>query len=287
MIKIEPIENSTEYILHFNADSKTERVRCILDICQSLSCQCKTIGFQVLPDSGNTVAGIDQPLKFSVDVYTERLEGNECSKDHKFAEAFVSGLENKDWDLLKGHFIGFKRHLTENYDLSTVETEFPAELIEKDGLSIGYKEILPFAKDLIIKMGEDSLIVDEQYCLNPSCSCIHAYLTFIPVQNNQIVEDKGISGIRVDYINKTWEKEDAPKDTLLLPELRSALEEAEPDIYNVLHKHHAELRRLYRKYRIDKNSALGPSNITARIGRNGPCPCGSGKKYKKCCLQKS
>ena len=24
---------------------------------------------------------------------------------------------------------------------------------------------------------------------------------------------------------------------------------------------------------------------TPRIGRNDPCPCGSGKKYKKCCLQ--
>ncbi len=23
-----------------------------------------------------------------------------------------------------------------------------------------------------------------------------------------------------------------------------------------------------------------------KIGRNDPCPCGSGKKYKKCCLQK-
>jgi tetratricopeptide (TPR) repeat protein len=22
------------------------------------------------------------------------------------------------------------------------------------------------------------------------------------------------------------------------------------------------------------------------LGRNGPCPCGSGKKYKKCCLKK-
>ncbi|HHX32016.1 MAG TPA: SEC-C domain-containing protein, partial [Bacteroidales bacterium] len=23
-----------------------------------------------------------------------------------------------------------------------------------------------------------------------------------------------------------------------------------------------------------------------KIGRNDPCPCGSGKKYKKCCLGK-
>ncbi|NLI11207.1 SEC-C metal-binding domain-containing protein [Pelotomaculum propionicicum] len=22
-----------------------------------------------------------------------------------------------------------------------------------------------------------------------------------------------------------------------------------------------------------------------KVGRNAPCPCGSGKKYKNCCLQ--
>jgi SEC-C motif-containing protein len=25
--------------------------------------------------------------------------------------------------------------------------------------------------------------------------------------------------------------------------------------------------------------------ISVKIGRNEPCPCGSGKKYKKCCQQ--
>jgi len=24
-----------------------------------------------------------------------------------------------------------------------------------------------------------------------------------------------------------------------------------------------------------------------KVGRNEPCPCGSGKKYKKCCLNKN
>ena len=27
-------------------------------------------------------------------------------------------------------------------------------------------------------------------------------------------------------------------------------------------------------------------NLSKKIGRNAPCPCGSGKKYKKCCLGK-
>ena len=29
-----------------------------------------------------------------------------------------------------------------------------------------------------------------------------------------------------------------------------------------------------------------PLNKKIKVGRNEPCPCGSGKKYKKCCLNK-
>jgi uncharacterized protein YecA (UPF0149 family) len=27
-----------------------------------------------------------------------------------------------------------------------------------------------------------------------------------------------------------------------------------------------------------------PLSSSIKVGRNDPCPCGSGKKYKKCCL---
>jgi preprotein translocase subunit SecA len=27
-------------------------------------------------------------------------------------------------------------------------------------------------------------------------------------------------------------------------------------------------------------------NLEPRVGRNDPCPCGSGKKYKQCCMRK-
>jgi SWIM/SEC-C metal-binding protein len=35
----------------------------------------------------------------------------------------------------------------------------------------------------------------------------------------------------------------------------------------------------------DLEKALNPSEPirSEKIGRNDPCPCGSGKKYKKCC----
>jgi preprotein translocase subunit SecA len=34
----------------------------------------------------------------------------------------------------------------------------------------------------------------------------------------------------------------------------------------------------------EKEPALVPPKTThPKVGRNDPCPCGSGKKYKKCC----
>ena len=37
---------------------------------------------------------------------------------------------------------------------------------------------------------------------------------------------------------------------------------------------------------IDKEVKLEPIVMDKKVGRNDPCPCGSSKKYKKCCLRK-
>ena len=34
---------------------------------------------------------------------------------------------------------------------------------------------------------------------------------------------------------------------------------------------------------IDKEGKKIPKRVGKKIGRNDPCPCGSGKKYKNCC----
>jgi len=32
----------------------------------------------------------------------------------------------------------------------------------------------------------------------------------------------------------------------------------------------------------DKNQKAEPVRVEKKVGRNDPCPCGSGKKYKQC-----
>jgi uncharacterized protein YchJ len=37
---------------------------------------------------------------------------------------------------------------------------------------------------------------------------------------------------------------------------------------------------------LEEEEFRAPARRGKKIGRNAPCPCGSGKKYKKCCLKK-
>ena len=37
-------------------------------------------------------------------------------------------------------------------------------------------------------------------------------------------------------------------------------------------------------YNIRQEAAASNRRLDGKVGRNDPCPCGSGKKYKKCCL---
>ncbi len=59
----------------------------------------------------------------------------------------------------------------------------------------------------------------------------------------------------------------------------------EQDGQDVVHKEIAEFRKHEEKWYY-YNSSFPSSTMRreeAKIGRNDPCPCGSGKKYKKCC----
>lgn len=51
----------------------------------------------------------------------------------------------------------------------------------------------------------------------------------------------------------------------------------------------SEFQRLEGKWLFTRPVRQGPAPLKAtapKVGRNDPCPCGSGKKYKQCCLAK-
>ena len=76
--------------------------------------------------------------------------------------------------------------------------------------------------------------------------------------------------IPVDESRGSWEVERKKKDSDLRL-LESVCVQHEIDHLNGITIHDREIK-------------LEPTKVEKKVGRNDPCPCGSGKKHKKCCL---
>ena len=68
-----------------------------------------------------------------------------------------------------------------------------------------------------------------------------------------------------------------------LNELTAAYLDIAGNLPEDLNGHVSALKTEWDEYR-GKNAPSVPTKSSPKIGRNDPCPCGSGQKYKKCCL---
>ena len=142
-----------------------------------------------------------------------------------------------------------------------------------------YNEIFPYAGDITFQDGNIEYLVDDQYCLNPKCSCKDVVLTIVPIIDGKSSTGRQTATVIYDYITKKWKVE---RDFPNINEIMAELQKAIPDLSSIVKKRHRNLRLLYQNYRKKNNIETGDVS-KRKIGRNEPCPCGSGKKYKMCC----
>lgn len=116
---------------------------------------------------------------------------------------------------------------------------------------------------------------DEMYCPMPDCECGEVLICFetimprgAPTPGQVVVQRSGATEIKP---NKT--------DCNRLAQLWAAFQQRHPN----------HLARFARRYFIIKNIGARivamprEVRVSPKVGRNDTCPCGSGKKYKKCC----
>ena len=221
-------------------------------------------------------------------------------------------LQPPDWEALADFFLATKRHRMETMDLATVPAEFPAEVMAERGSMVGYVEVFPWAQPWDFMLSADWWLADDQYCVRPGCTCTQTALTLFrlpkrtPSWRDKV---KPEISLRYDYVSRLTELIEARPRHPAAGELMQTLRAAYPDFGEVLRERHRQLkqlgRRLLRKSRrqtqraswaqedVELDAAAessplqppAPETVRAvmRPGRNDPCPCGSGKKFKKCC----
>jgi len=98
-----------------------------------------------------------------------------------------------------------------------------------------------------------------------------------------IIQDDERGGVFVALYALAHEHADDPS---LRPFIKPLTSERRKDLLAMII---AGVKRLYDEFSEDQSFGSLPVSQTPtfrpKVGRNEPCPCGSGKKFKKCCGQ--
>ena len=289
MFKEIALENKIQWIGR-SGEFENEAFTVEFMVCTNPFCHCSSVDLLFSLLSSN------QPqYNFSIDVSEKKITDKDKldTKNKAFAKTFMGDCTEDDWHFLQKIFWQEKKQVTETADIHKLEPPiFPIVDIEDDSLLIGYHEIFPYAPSIEFSTQDVHFVIDDQYCLNTQCACRSVAIQFIDISKGKdAVKGDDNPMCFFDYKKISWEFETAPdknQHSKSERELAKVVEQTIPDLPKMLKKRHEVLRLLYKRYR---KESTDPAMIdysekpatSSKIGRNAPCPCGSNKKYKKCC----
>jgi len=150
------------------------------------------------------------------------------------------------------------------------------------------------------ELPEGNYALVEAYCDEVGCDCRRVFFNIYSERRNEVV-----AVIAYGWENRKfyadWFGDNDPQiiDDLKGPALNLASHQSElapillDKIKYVLNDRNyiERIKRHYRMFKdfIEKGNRTEKSiksDKRVKIGRNDPCPCGSGKKYKRCCMNK-
>jgi len=168
-------------------------------------------------------------------------------------------------------------------EVSFFEYQFPLEHLDNIELMINYRDIFPHSEiKSVVKDGVTYELIEE-YCKNVKCACnlVHLHI---------FIDQKFVEQFEYNYIDKTVSDN---SKAWIIEQLREKYE----GLSLIFHSSHLKVKYLYSNEMLKVNEHVldifdeeypnTPFLKDKKIGRNALCPCGSGKKYKKCCLNLS
>lgn len=128
----------------------------------------------------------------------------------------------------------------------------------------------------------------EFYCGNPECNCNAGTFDMVEIDSNGKILGERITSIYYAWNELTLDENPRTEGV----RLQSKLTKAALEVFKSSMQEYSYLDTIKRHYQMIKNYYIeNPTHwhsgeLYKKIGRNDYCPCGSGKKYKKCCLYK-
>jgi len=204
------------------------------------------------------------------------------------AEAISKRMASSAWEELDRWFWTAKIETIETAEVAGIDiNDLPNA---DDGHLVPFIEVFPLGLSLNFTFEKAAWAADEQYCVQPRCRCTEIVLSFLQLKDatgRRTTSLRDVPALRYDYRSHT-SRDLAPgrSGTPATGRLLAALKTAYSSLDTRLELHHRIMQSLYaRRYLAQVKEELETHFSVRRekIGRNDPCPCGSGKKFKKCC----
>jgi hypothetical protein len=241
----------------------------------------------------------EDDIKILLDTYNNEVKPEiDKDQDHyqDFRQALEKELTEEKWGDLFQFYHTFKVIATEVIEPELLDVEFDEVSVET-GVMESYNDILPYGLAVSLTLDEITYAVDTLFCLRTNCTCSGVDLVFHGEKEGEEILNMKSPLVVYDYKTGKYEVEYAGENTIHTPEqLVAALKNKIPELKSFLKNRHSRFKDIYTAYlkregiynKINKKSlrSLGTTIMAPQpkpAGRNDPCPCGSGKKYKKCC----
>ena len=269
-----------------------------LHCCENPLCGCSNVDFHCV-DADHEGPEPPDVLHFGLDPYertmtpdTERTRGRYAAD---LAESAIAEFSETEWRSLLEFLLTTKREIVRTMDVAKLTLPDSPEAITEDGSLVGFGEQFPFAECFEFDLNGEQWAVDDQYCVMPDCDCRDVVLSFLhlnPSQSSGTV-DEPVPAARYDYKrDRVSVEQKSATGEPSLARLVQAVRLAHPSFVDEVRRRHEQLKMLYLRTVLAKgppDNTFGPGTTVRRddpkVGRNEPCPCGSGRKYKKCCAR--
>ncbi len=255
-------------------------------VCSSPTCGCQRLNIILAEQIAKPDLGIEtQPrTEFAIDWSTGAVvsQGELTEPAQRRMKEFLNRARESDIDPLARIFRERKQKVILHGSLDTTSDNWSKSLDLT--AMVGIRDIFPLIDLFEFEAEGIRYDVLDCHCLNEGCDCREIVLSFfrIPGQPTKARLESSCEA-RYNLLNGDLRPE-APGDATLVAMLTPRLLAKYPDLNALLKQRYGRVRQLVAEkphQRTGSKPALtsGP----ARCGRNDPCPCGSGKKFKKCC----
>ncbi|WP_110926239.1 SEC-C metal-binding domain-containing protein [Bacillus massiliglaciei] len=154
-----------------------------------------------------------------------------------------------------------------------------------DGKAIKYLDAFGTQDGIALKSkyeGKTYWIYDY-YCMHPNCKCNEVYLEFVEEKQNK---DAAVQhfGVRIPFGDGNYVIEDYNLAKAKATEIVEETLKYSEGVFDLFKQRYNQMKEKGQQIIIDHANAQRQPYVNTEVtGRNEPCPCGSGKKFKKCC----